>query len=248
MPTVHRERHGLRGQMSLNPEGVYRKMKTMKAAPPARRRRVDSFCARPAAVVLPVLLSLSADALAVTPVNVLGSGSDVMFHVWSALDLLYNESPGCTTIDPTLPAASHRPVRPQPGDITTENLSTTASPSSGRSAAAPASPSSATRACPESPRSTTCARPAPRRQRLQGPELRGVRPRCAHVRDLPGRDRPVPARRQPVGCLRGLDRSVPDPGTAAGHLRQLHDHQLERGRRCLCPDQDLHDPAAVRHS
>ena len=96
-------------------------MKTMKPAPPARRRRVVSLLCLAAAVVLPVLLSSSADALAVTPVNVLGSGSDVSFHVMTRLDLLYDESPGCTTFAPTGTQPLDFSCVPQAGDITTEN-------------------------------------------------------------------------------------------------------------------------------
>jgi PBP superfamily domain len=63
----------------------------------------------------------SAGATTVTPTPVIGSGSDVMFHVSSALDLLYNESPGCTTIAPSGTQPLDQSCIPQAGDITTEN-------------------------------------------------------------------------------------------------------------------------------
>ena len=44
-----------------------------------------------------------------------------MFHVSSALDLLYNESPGCTTIAPSGTQPLDNSCVPQPGDPTTEN-------------------------------------------------------------------------------------------------------------------------------
>jgi len=73
-------------------------------------------------MAIPSLMGGSAEAATVFPTAVLGSGSDVMFHVASALDLLYNESPGCTLIDPN-PADQKYDLScdPQPGDITTEN-------------------------------------------------------------------------------------------------------------------------------
>jgi phosphate transport system substrate-binding protein len=57
----------------------------------------------------------------VFPSAVLGSGSDVLFHVSSALDLLYNESPGCTTIAPSGTQPLDLECIPQSGDITTED-------------------------------------------------------------------------------------------------------------------------------
>jgi len=55
------------------------------------------------------------------PSTVLGSGSDVMFHLNSAEDLLYNESPGCTTIIPSGTQPLDFQCIPQTGDVTTEN-------------------------------------------------------------------------------------------------------------------------------
>ena len=55
------------------------------------------------------------------PVSVVGSGSDVTFHVMSALDQLYNESPGCNTIAPSGTQPEDYSCIPQTGDITTEN-------------------------------------------------------------------------------------------------------------------------------
>jgi ABC-type phosphate transport system substrate-binding protein len=60
-------------------------------------------------------------AAVITPVQVLGGGSDVTFHVMSKLDLLYNESPGCTTIAPTGTQPEDNECIPQTGDVTTEN-------------------------------------------------------------------------------------------------------------------------------
>jgi phosphate transport system substrate-binding protein len=63
----------------------------------------------------------TAFAATTTPTAVLGSGSDVMFHVSSALDQLYNESPGCniTVASGTQPLDFH--CIPATGDITTED-------------------------------------------------------------------------------------------------------------------------------
>ena len=72
-------------------------------------------------IAIPSMMGGPANAATVYPTEVLGSGSDVMFHVSSALDLLYNESPGCTTIAPTGTQPLDFECIPQSGDITTEN-------------------------------------------------------------------------------------------------------------------------------
>jgi len=72
-------------------------------------------------VAAPALTGGTAYAATVYPTAVLGSGSDVMFHVSSALDLLYNESPGCTTIIPSGTQPLDFQCVPQAGDVTTEN-------------------------------------------------------------------------------------------------------------------------------
>ena len=57
------------------------------------------------------------------PTTVIGSGSDVTFHVASALDQLYNESPGCNVIAPsgTQPLDQECVADPANPDVTTEN-------------------------------------------------------------------------------------------------------------------------------
>ena len=72
-------------------------------------------------LAVPALTGGPANADTVYPTPVLGSGSDVMFHVSSALDLLYNESPGCTTIAPSGTQPLDLGCIPQPGDIQTED-------------------------------------------------------------------------------------------------------------------------------
>jgi ABC-type phosphate transport system substrate-binding protein len=71
-------------------------------------------------------LSVTAVSSAITyrlPQNVRGSGSDVMFHMNSALDQLYNETPGCNTIIPsgTQPLDQECISDPNNPDVTTEN-------------------------------------------------------------------------------------------------------------------------------
>jgi hypothetical protein len=96
-------------------------MTKMKPSLPARARRILAAACIGLAVIGPVALAGSAGAATITPVNVLGSGSDVTFHVMSRLDLLYDESPGCTTIAPTGTQPLDDSCIPQAGDITTEN-------------------------------------------------------------------------------------------------------------------------------
>ena len=83
------------------------------------RRRVGLIAA--AAVAVLAIAVSSASAATNTPAAVLGGGSDVMFHVSSALDLLYNESPGCTTIAPSGTQPLNNSCVTQPGDPTTED-------------------------------------------------------------------------------------------------------------------------------
>lgn len=65
----------------------------------------------------------SAGAATITPVVVTGTGSDVAYHVMTALDTLYNQSPGCTTIAPTGTQPLDQSCIPQSTDITTEDYS-----------------------------------------------------------------------------------------------------------------------------
>ena len=76
-------------------------MTKIKPSLPTRARRILASLCVAVAVFGPVALAGSAGAATITPVNVLGSGSDVAYPVMSALDQLYNESPGCTVIAPT---------------------------------------------------------------------------------------------------------------------------------------------------
>jgi phosphate transport system substrate-binding protein len=66
-------------------------------------------------------LAIPASAGATTPTLVVGSGSDVAYHVMDALDLLYNQSPGCTIIAPSGTQPLDQSCIPQTGDITTED-------------------------------------------------------------------------------------------------------------------------------
>jgi ABC-type phosphate transport system substrate-binding protein len=66
-------------------------------------------------------LAIPASAGATTPTLVVGSGSDVAYHVMGALDLLYNQSPGCTIIAPSGTQPLDQSCIPQTGDITTED-------------------------------------------------------------------------------------------------------------------------------
>ena len=88
------------------------------------RRRVRPRAWLTAVVLVAVLAGVvvsSASASSTKPTAVLGGGSDVMFHVSSALDLLYDESPGCTTIAPTGTQPLDNGCIPQAGDPTTED-------------------------------------------------------------------------------------------------------------------------------
>jgi hypothetical protein len=83
-----------------------------------RLSRWSVFFALVLAVAAP---STSAFADTTFPSDVLGSGSDVTWHVSDGLDLLYNESPGCTTIAPSGTQPLDLGCIPQAGDVTTEN-------------------------------------------------------------------------------------------------------------------------------
>ena len=68
--------------------------------------------------VLATAVAVVATAGAATlPTTVIGSGSDVTYHVATAIDTLYNQSPGCNVISPTgsstqpLPATWNRTAR-----------------------------------------------------------------------------------------------------------------------------------------
>jgi phosphate transport system substrate-binding protein len=88
---------------------------------PTLGRAARGLIALGLATVAVTLATGSAAATTITPTPVIGSGSDVMFHVSSALDLLYNESPGCTTVAPSGTQPLDQSCIPQAGDITTEN-------------------------------------------------------------------------------------------------------------------------------
>ena len=96
-------------------------MTKIKPSLPARARRILAALCVAVAVFGPVALAGSAGAATITPVSVLGSGSDVTFHVMTRLDLLYDESPGCTTIAPPGTQPLDFSCIPQTGDITSEN-------------------------------------------------------------------------------------------------------------------------------
>ncbi len=90
----------------------------MRVSPGRRSRLVAGTAAVLAAVAI---AAASAGAATITPTTVLGSGSDVAFHVMSGLDTLYNQSPGCTIIAPSGTQPLDLSCIPQAGDITTEN-------------------------------------------------------------------------------------------------------------------------------
>lgn len=96
-------------------------MKTKNKRKARRGLRWATLVGLSLAIAAPALAGGPAYAATVFPTPVLGSGSDVMFHVSSALDLLYNESPGCTTIAPSGPQPLDLECIPQPDDVTTEN-------------------------------------------------------------------------------------------------------------------------------
>jgi len=75
------------------------------------------------ALVAGVSVTAVSVASATTPTIVVGSGSDVMFHVSSALDTLYNQSPGCNVIAPsgTQPLDQSCVADPANPDVTTED-------------------------------------------------------------------------------------------------------------------------------
>ncbi|MGN6377607.1 MAG: substrate-binding domain-containing protein, partial [Gaiellales bacterium] len=74
-----------------------------------------------AALVAVAAMAVPASAATITPVTIVGSGSDVAFHVMSAIDTLYNQSPGCTVIVPSGTQPLDQSCQPQTGDITTED-------------------------------------------------------------------------------------------------------------------------------
>ena len=96
-------------------------MKTLLRLPRGRSLGVLAVAA-----TMVVALSLTAVSSAITyrlPQDVRGSGSDATYHVSSALDQLYNESPGCNTIIPsgTQPLDQECISDPSNPDVTTEN-------------------------------------------------------------------------------------------------------------------------------
>src|SRR5947209_4204583 len=82
---------------------------------------------RRVALVTALVAGVSATAVSVasatTPTIVVGSGSDVMFHVSSALDTLYNQSPGCNVIAPSGTQSLDQSCVADPAnpDVTTED-------------------------------------------------------------------------------------------------------------------------------
>jgi hypothetical protein len=89
---------------------------------PRRGRRLRRL-ALMAALVAGVSATAVSVASATTPTVVVGSGSDVMYHVNSALDTLYNQSPGCNVIAPTgtQPLDQSCVADPANPDVTTED-------------------------------------------------------------------------------------------------------------------------------
>src|SRR5689334_20026761 len=91
------------------------------------RRPVTGRRLRRVALAVALVAGVSVTAVSVasatTPTVVVGSGSDVMFHVSSALDTLYNQSPGCNVIAPsgTQPLDQSCVSDPANPDVTTEN-------------------------------------------------------------------------------------------------------------------------------
>jgi hypothetical protein len=75
--------------------------------------------------VMAAAVAVCATAAAATlPTTVIGSGSDVTFHVATALDTLYNQSPGCNVIAPsgTQPLDQSCVADPNNPDVTTEDV------------------------------------------------------------------------------------------------------------------------------
>lgn len=96
-------------------------MNPFKRRKPALGTGLLTFSAVTVVAVSLAVAAGSARAATVTPVAILGGGSDVTFQVMSRIDQLYNESPGCTTIAPTGTQPEDNSCIPQTGDITTEN-------------------------------------------------------------------------------------------------------------------------------
>ena len=128
------------------------------------------------------------------PTPVLGGGSDVMFHVSSALDLLYDESPGCTTIAPTGTQPLDNSCITQPGDPTTENRYhdriSESFPIGGSAGVTQLCEQGLTGVAKinyvrqtSAPSATVCT----------GSRLCRIRTRCTDVRDLPGSVRSQPS-------------------------------------------------------
>src|SRR5947208_55048 len=67
--------------------------------------------------------SVSAGAAGTKASSVLGTGSDVAFHVMNSLDKLYDESPGCEVIAPqgTTQPLDFSCLADQPDTVKTEN-------------------------------------------------------------------------------------------------------------------------------
>ena len=95
-------------------------MNTIRRLP--RGRGIKGLAAV-AVVAAVVAVTATASAAVTLPTTVIGSGSDVTFHVASALDQLYNESPGCNVIAPsgTQPLDQECVADPANPDVTTEN-------------------------------------------------------------------------------------------------------------------------------
>jgi ABC-type phosphate transport system substrate-binding protein len=99
----------------------------MDRTSPARRGRRGRIAVFGVAVVALALAATSAVGVAraatpTKPVTILGSGSDVTFHVMSSLDLLYNESPGCNiTVQTGTQPLDFTCQPPSTGDVTSEN-------------------------------------------------------------------------------------------------------------------------------
>jgi phosphate transport system substrate-binding protein len=89
---------------------------------PFAGRRLRRLAVASALVVTVAVTAVSAAAVTL-PSTVVGSGSDVMFHVNSALDQLYNQSPGCNVIAPsgTQPLDQSCVADPSNPDVTTED-------------------------------------------------------------------------------------------------------------------------------
>jgi len=99
----------------------------MHSTSPARHRRRARIATLGAVVLALALAATSAVGVAraatpTKPVNIIGSGSDVTYHVMSALDLLYNQSPGCNiTVQTGTQPLDFTCQPPSTGDVTSEN-------------------------------------------------------------------------------------------------------------------------------